>query len=75
MARLTTRARNALASDKFAGPNRTYPIEDANHARNAKSRASAAEHAGHMSKSEERSIDRKADAELRRAGHAHGYGR
>lgn len=38
MARLTTAARNALPDSDFAGPNRTYPVEDAAHARNAKSR-------------------------------------
>lgn len=40
MARLTTAARNALPDSAFAGPNRTYPVEDASHARNAKARAS-----------------------------------
>lgn len=39
MARLTTAERNALPASDFAGPNRTYPVEDASHARNAKSRA------------------------------------
>lgn len=40
MAKLTTKARNALPDSAFAGPNRSYPVEDAAHARNAKSRAS-----------------------------------
>lgn len=39
MARLTTKARKALPSSDFAGPNRSYPVEDKAHARNAKSRA------------------------------------
>jgi hypothetical protein len=39
VARLTTAERNALPDSAFAGPNRTYPVEDAAHARNAKSRA------------------------------------
>lgn len=43
MARLTTAARNALPDSAFAGPNRTYPVEDASHARNALSRG--AQHA------------------------------
>jgi hypothetical protein len=38
MAKLTTKARNALPASKFAGPNRTYPIPDASHAANAKGR-------------------------------------
>ena len=40
MAKLTTKERNALPTSDFAGPNRTYPIEDASHARNALARAS-----------------------------------
>jgi hypothetical protein len=40
MARLTTAERNALPDSDFAGPNRSYPVEDAAHARNAKSRVS-----------------------------------
>lgn len=39
MARLTTAQRNALPDSDFAGPNRSYPVEDAAHARNAKARA------------------------------------
>lgn len=44
MAKLTTAARNALPDSDFAGPGRSYPIEDASHARNALARAS--QHAG-----------------------------
>lgn len=39
MAKLTAKERNALPDSDFAGPNRSYPIEDQNHARNALSRA------------------------------------
>lgn len=38
--RLTAAQRKALPDSAFAGPNRTYPVEDASHARNAKARAS-----------------------------------
>lgn len=41
MAKLTTKARKAIPSDKFALPGRRYPIENASHARAALSRASA----------------------------------
>lgn len=42
MAKLTASTRNALPSSDFVFPNqRKYPIEDASHARNALSRASA----------------------------------
>ena len=44
MAKLTTAQRNALPDSAFAGPNRSYPINDPSHARNALARAS--QHAG-----------------------------
>jgi hypothetical protein len=40
MAKLTTKARKAIPTSKFAGPNRSYPIPDKAHAANAKARAS-----------------------------------
>jgi hypothetical protein len=40
MAKLTAEARKKIPTSKFAGPNRSYPIEDAAHARNALSRVS-----------------------------------
>lgn len=40
MAKLTTAARNALPNSAFAGPNRSYPVNDPSHARNALSRVS-----------------------------------
>lgn len=40
MAKLTAGKRNALPSRDFAGPDRSYPIEDRNHAKAALSRAS-----------------------------------
>lgn len=40
MAKLTTKKRNDLDDSEFAGPDRSYPIEDASHARNALSRVS-----------------------------------
>jgi len=43
MAQLTSKGRNKLPGSAFAGPDRSYPIEDASHARNALARA--AQHA------------------------------
>ncbi len=40
MAKLTPKARNALPKNSFAGPDRSYPVEDASHARNALARVS-----------------------------------
>jgi hypothetical protein len=64
MAKLTAKARRALPDSKFAGPDRSYPVENKSHAANAKARASQAVNAGRMSKSTEAKIDAKADRVL-----------
>jgi len=64
MAKLSTKERNKLPAKDFAGPGRSYPVEDKSHARNALARASQAEHAGRISKSTEERIDNKAHAKL-----------
>jgi hypothetical protein len=38
--KLTAKKRNALPGKDFAGPDRSYPVEDASHARNALARVS-----------------------------------
>ncbi len=40
MSKLTSKGRKAIPTKSFAGPDRSYPIEDASHARNALARAS-----------------------------------
>ncbi len=40
MAKLTTKGRDALPAKTFAGPDRSYPVPDASHARNALARVS-----------------------------------
>lgn len=65
MAKLTSKARNALPASAFAGPNRSYPVEDAAHARNAKARSAQAVNAGRMSSSTKAKIDAKADRKLK----------
>lgn len=40
MAKLSAAERNALPDSTFAGPDRSYPINDMSHARNALSRVS-----------------------------------
>lgn len=61
MARLTTKQRNALPSSDFALPaQRKYPIEDAAHRANAKSRAAGQANKGKISRSTEKKIDVKA---------------
>jgi hypothetical protein len=67
MAELNTDARKKIPKSKFAEPEkRKYPIEDKAHARNAKARASQAQNAGRISKAEEKRIDKKADAVLKK---------
>jgi hypothetical protein len=65
MSKLTTQGRDKLPDKDFAGPGRSYPIEDKAHARNAKARAAQAVKAGRISKSEEKKIETKADRKLR----------
>ena len=64
MAKLDAADRKRLRSKDFAGPDRSYPVNDKSHAANAKARASQAVHDGRMSKSEEARIDAKADKVL-----------
>lgn len=40
MAKLSAKARAKIPASKFAGPGRSYPIQDKAHAANAKARAS-----------------------------------
>jgi hypothetical protein len=66
MSKLTTKARKKIPTSKFAGPDRSYPVNDKNHARNALARASQAVNAGRMSKAEEEKIDAKANRVLKK---------
>jgi len=65
MAKLTTAERNKLPDSAFAGPHRSYPVEDRAHAKAAKSRASQAFNAGAINKAEEEKINAKADKVLK----------
>ncbi len=40
MAKLTSKARSALPASTFAGPDRSFPVSDPSHARNALARVS-----------------------------------
>ena len=59
MGRLNAKERNALPSTAFAGPGRTYPIEDRGHAIAAKSEA-----AQHASPAVRKKVDAAADRVL-----------
>lgn len=62
--KLTLKARKALPTSEFAGPGRSYPVNNASHAANAKARATQAVDAGRMSASAKEKIDAKANAVL-----------
>ena len=64
MAKLTSGARKALPRSDFAGPGRSFPVEDAEHARKAIQLAPRSEHAGNISKETEERIVAKAKARL-----------
>jgi len=60
MARLTAAARNALPDSAFAGPNRSYPVEDKAHAIAAKRLSGRGVKAGNISAGTKAKIDAKA---------------
>lgn len=64
MSKLTTKHRNALPNKAFAGPDRSYPVEDHAHAANAKARASQQYNKGHISLEMLHEIDAKANKVL-----------
>lgn len=64
MAKLTTKARKALPDSAFAGPDRSYPVQNKSHAANAKARASQMVKAGKLSPATKAKIDAKADKVL-----------
>jgi hypothetical protein len=64
MAKLTTKARKKIPASEFAGPGRSYPVEDKSHAANAKARATQAVKAGRMSSAEKAKIDARANRVL-----------
>ena len=67
MAKLTTSKKNSEPSGDFGLPKeRKYPMPDAAHARNAKARASQAEHAGTLSAADKKKVDSKADKVLKK---------
>lgn len=62
MAKLTSKARNALPAKTFGEPGaRKYPMPNKSHAINAKARATQQVKKGNLSPSTAKKIDRKAD--------------
>lgn len=64
MGKLDAAERKAIPTKEFAGPDRSYPVEDKSHAANAKARARQMLNKGHISQSEYDKICAKADRKL-----------
>ena len=64
MAVLNAADRRGMPSKDFAGPGKSFPISDSNHARMAISGATRSEHAGNISPAEEDRIKAKAREKL-----------
>ena len=64
MAKLNAAKRKAMPKSEFAGPGRSFPVNDKTHARLAKSGASRALHVGNISSAEKAKIDAKANRVL-----------
>lgn len=64
MAKLDAAARKKIPAKQFAGPDRSYPIEDRSHAANAKARAKQQLDAGRLSQSQYEKIIGKANRKL-----------
>lgn len=62
--KLTTADRNALPDSAFAGPDRTFPVEDQSHARNALARVSQGENSGRIGDNLAAHIRARAKAKL-----------
>lgn len=65
MARLNAPTRKALPKAAFAGPDRTFPINDATHARVAISGATRSMRAGHISPATASAIKSRARKKLK----------
>lgn len=64
MAELTAAARKKIPTKEFAGPGRSYPVNDRSHAANAKARAKQMLEKGHLSQSAYDKIIAKANKVL-----------
>jgi len=60
MAKLSAGKRKSMPKSQFAGPNRSFPVNDPNHARLAISGATRSERAGNISPAMESKIKAKA---------------
>jgi hypothetical protein len=75
MSKLDAADRKAMPKGDFAGPGKSFPINDAPHARLAISGATRSERAGNISSSEEAKIKAKARHKLRNHEYFFGKGK
>jgi hypothetical protein len=75
MSKLDAAARKAMSKGEFAGPDKSFPVNDAKHARLAISGATRSERAGNISSSEEAKIKAKARQKLRNHEYFFGKGK
>jgi hypothetical protein len=68
MAKLTAKARKKLPKSAFAGPGRSYPVNDRAHAANAKARATQQVKAGNLAPAQAAAIKTKANKVLKTKG-------
>lgn len=68
MAKLSAKQRKKIPASKFAGPVRSYPIEDKAHAANAKARATQMVKAGKLAAGAAAKIKAKANKVLKKGG-------
>ena len=64
MAKLFAAMRDKMPKKEFAGPGKSFPVNDANHARLAIGGATRSEHAGNISADEVEKIKSKARGKL-----------
>lgn len=69
MSKLTAAKRRAMPASQFAGPGKSFPVNDPTHQRLAISGATRAERAGHISHREAQHIQSVARAKLRHDDH------
>jgi hypothetical protein len=65
MARLTSDKRKSMPKSQFAGPGKSFPVNDDTHARLAISGATRSQRAGNISSAEAAKIKAKARAKLK----------
>ncbi|MDE1828614.1 MAG: hypothetical protein KGH65_05640 [Candidatus Micrarchaeota archaeon] len=64
MGKLSTKTRKGMPKSEFAGPGKSFPVNDATHASMAISGATRSERAGNITPKQEASIKSKARAKL-----------